>query len=451
MPEKAKRLSGFGRFPWVETHLLRPERIREVPQALSRGPVIGRGLGRAYGDAAVAPGGRTVSSLRLNRFLSFDAERGIVEVEGGVRIDELIRVLLPRGYFPSVVPGTRQVTVAGALACDIHGKDHHRRGSFSRHVLDFELFLPSGDRITVTRERDEALFLATAGGMGLTGFISRLRLRLLPVESAWMRVDTERTKDFEEALERFHASDASYDYSVAWIDCLARGRALGRSVLLRGNFARRSDLDRRRATRPFEAPGGAPWRVPWTAPPGLLRPATVRAFNTAYYHAHPKHARDRLVGLDAFFFPLDRVADWNRLYGPRGFLQYQLVVPEPEGALALRRILERLAAAGAASFLAVLKRFGPAEPGALLSFPRPGYTLALDLPNRGEETFALLRSLDRIVLDAGGRVYLAKDARLDPLTFRRMYPEYERWLAIRRRVDPEGRLASALSRRLEIP
>ena len=284
--------------------------------------------------------------------------------------------------------------------------------------------------------------------MGLTGFLTRVRLRLLPVETSWIRADVERTTDFEEALARFVESDADYDYSVAWIDCLARGRHLGRSVLLRGNWAEREAV---RQGRPRQGLGLPRLRVPFTAPPGLLSPPAVRAFNAAYYARHPKRATDLLIPYESFFFPLDRVEDWNRLYGPAGFYQYQLVVPEASGPEALRRVLEALSEARAASFLAVLKRFGAAEPGALLSFPRPGYTLALDLPNRGEETLALLRRLDRLVLEAGGRLYLAKDARLDPLSFRRMYPEYDAWLSIRRRVDPEGWLSSSLSRRLEIP
>jgi decaprenylphospho-beta-D-ribofuranose 2-oxidase len=342
--------------------------------------------------------------------------------------------------FVPVTPGTAHVTVGGAIAADIHGKNHHRDGSFCNHVVSFELLTPAGDRLTV--EPGDDLFHATAGGMGLTGVVLSATVRLLRVESAYMSVDRERAGDLDDVMARMTARDDQYRYSVAWIDCLARGKTLGRSVLIRGDHARAEQV----------AGGGPPAfgashlsAPPWM-PPGLLRRSTVRAFNEAYYRAAPRHETGRLEPLPSFFYPLDAVRNWNRIYGPSGFLQYQLVVPDGREDV-LRMSLERLSRAGCPSLLAVFKRFGPQRTG-MMSFPLKGWTLTLDVPAAVPGLGGLLDGLDELVAEAGGRVYLAKDSRLGPDALAAMYPRLREWRAAREQVDPRGVMRSDLARRV---
>jgi decaprenylphospho-beta-D-ribofuranose 2-oxidase len=447
------RVSGWGRFPSAETDLYRPERMASLRAALHcADTVLARGLGRSYGDACFNSAGATVLMERLNRFLSFDAERGIVDAEAGVTFADLLAHFVTRGFLPAVTPGTRFVTLGGALACDVHGKNHHVDGAFARDVLDFDLLTAGGDIVRCSRTENRDLFRATVGGMGLTGVITRVRLKLRPVATSYVSVDYERAANLDDALARLAARDDAYTWSVAWIDCLASGTALGRSVLMRGNPAGIPAVRDAGIREPLRGPTPQRLRMPIDAPAFLLNRATVRAFNALYYRRHPARASGRIVHFEPFFYPLDGIGDWNRLYGRRGFVQYQLLLPDDHARAGLREALTVLARSGASSFLAVLKRFGAADPdGGMLSFPRPGHTLALDLPWRGDATERLLRDLDHIVLGGGGRVYLAKDARLGADAVAAMYPELATWRAIRARVDPDGRFSSDLARRTGLP
>ncbi len=414
--------------------------LRDPP---ARG-VIARGLGRAYGDAAQNAGGTVLDMTSLGRVHDLDLRNGRMTVDAGASLGDLIAVLVPLGWFLPVVPGTRHVTVGGAIASDIHGKNHHLEGSFCDHVESFELVTPKGDQVTVTPETPAGIFAATAGGMGLTGVIASATLRLLAIETPHMMVDTERAGDLEQVMARMTSGDADHRYSVAWIDCLARGRQLGRSVLIRGDHAAARDVPDLRPRPAAPLTPVARLAAPRWMPNGLLRHSTVAAFNEAYFRHSPARELGRLRPLHGFFFPLDAVRDWNRMYGRRGFLQYQMVLPFGAEA-SLRMILERLSGAGAAACLAVLKRLGPGR--GLLSFPTSGWTLALDLPATGD-LVGLLDDLDLLVANAGGRVYLSKDSRLRPELLSSMYPDLESWESVRQGLDPNRVMRSDLSRRL---
>jgi decaprenylphospho-beta-D-ribofuranose 2-oxidase len=440
---------------WGRTAPTRPARVGEPSSAdgvrdllLAAPPrgAIARGLGRAYGDAAQRAGGLVVGTVGLDRLVEIDTEGTTATVDAGVSLRELTRRALPLGLFPAVTPGTEHVTVGGAIACDVHGKNHHLDRAFCAHVESFELVTSGGETLHVDPESRPDEFWATAGGLGLTGVIVRATVRLTPIESAWMSVDTERAADLHDAFARF-GDDENYRYSVAWIDCLARGKRLGRSVLIRGNHARVDQMRPELRTRPLE-PGNlrrvsAP---PW-APPGLVNRATIALFNELYFRRAPALERGRIVPLHSFFYPLDAVRGWNRLYGPRGFVQYQFVVPYGAEET-LRLAIERLSDAGCPSFLAVLKRMGNEE--GLISFPMPGWTLALDVPAGLDGLTGLLDGLDELVAENGGRVYLAKDSRLRPDMLHAMYPRLNEWREIRARLDPRRVMCSDLSRRLSL-
>jgi decaprenylphospho-beta-D-ribofuranose 2-oxidase len=353
---------------------------------------------------------------------------------------------LPAGWFVPVSPGTRQVTVGGAIAADVHGKNHHVAGSFARHVRSFDLLLPDGESRTVTEDSDPALFWATAGGMGLTGLIVRATVQLKRVTTSRVRVDTVRTANIDQTMAVLAEHDGRFGYTVAWSDSLARGAGLGRSVVTSGDFAEPGDLSPADAGDPFAFRPGARLGVPPGVPPGLINRYTVALANEAYYRRAPRSRSGEIQAIGPFFHPLDAIRNWNRVYGPGGFRQYQYVVPfGAEGAV--RRSFELVSQARAPSFVTVLKRFGAGDSG-LLSFPMPGWTLALDFPARTPALAELLGSLDRLVVQAGGRVYLAKDSRVPPDVLAEMYPRLPEFRKLRAELDPAGILASDLSRRL---
>jgi decaprenylphospho-beta-D-ribofuranose 2-oxidase len=423
------------------------EAVHAVGQG--RGGIVPRGLGRSYGDAAQVAGGVAIDTRRLRRFRSIDLATGIVDVEAGVSIEDLITRMLPFGWFVPVTPGTRYVTVGGAIAADIHGKNHHVAGSFGSHVQSMDLLLADGTVRRISADDDDpALFWATVGGMGLTGIVLSARVRLKQVPSSLLSVDTERAANLDELMAALSATDHRYTYSVAWIDCMARGASMGRSVITRGDFAALDQLGEKQRADPYRYRAGQRVSAPRWMPNGLLNKFSISAFNELWYRKAPRQRHGQLQSISAFFHPLDMVGGWNRIYGSNGFLQYQFVVPYGAEDM-MRRTLEALSSAGTVSFLAVLKRFGEADP-APLSFPSAGWTLALDIPAGLPGLAALLDRLDEQVVEAGGRIYLAKDSRVRPELLPAMYPRLDEWRAVRSAVDPDGLFTSDLARRLHL-
>lgn len=427
-------ISGWGRYPTIDAELQTLNTPSQAIESLAITPAIARGMGRSYGDSALAV--HILSTRPLDRLHAFDADEGVVDCDAGVTLAELIDVFLPRGWFLPVTPGTRFVSVGGAVASDVHGKNHHLDGCFSEFVDSLDLLTASGEVLTCSSSSHAELFRATCGGMGLTGVILRARLRLRRVKSAFIEQVTLKAANLDEALDLFEAHGAS-TYSVAWIDCLASGGALGRSLLMLGEHASSGGLDL------------APSRtlsVPVDMPGMLLNRYSIRAFNTLYFHRIRQPLTEQRIDYRPFFYPLDGITQWNRLYGRDGFLQYQFVLPRETGREGMRAILQRIAASGRGSFLAVLKAFGAANDNPL-SFPIDGYTLALDFKNeRG--LASLLDELDRMVLAHGGRLYLTKDARMSAEVFRQSYPRWEEFQALRERYGALGKFVSLQAQRL---
>ncbi|MGH3754095.1 MAG: FAD-binding protein [Pseudonocardiaceae bacterium] len=450
MSEIVRRtLAGWGRTARTSARVLVGATLEEIRQAV-RDPghrgVIARGLGRSYGDPAQNAGGLVVDMTGCNRIHSLDAGSGLAVVDAGVSLDALMRAALPFGLWVPVLPGTRQVTLGGAIAADIHGKNHHTAGTFGNYVQAIDLVIADGSVATLTP--DDELFWATVGGMGLTGIIVRATIALTAVESAYFVVDTDRTADLDELMALLtDGSDDRYDYSAAWFDAVSTGPKLGRAVLTRGCLARRDELPPklRRAPLAFDAPQLL--TAPNMFPNGLANRAIFGALSEAWYRKAPRRRRGEVQNLTAFYHPLDMIGEWNRAYGPRGFLQYQFVVPF--GAQdSFRQIVAQIARSGHVSFLNVLKRFGAASE-APLSFPQPGWTITVDFPiRRGLAEFC--DRLDEQVLDAGGRLYLAKESRTCAATLARMYPRIDEWRKIRATADPDGVFTSDLSRRLKL-
>jgi decaprenylphospho-beta-D-ribofuranose 2-oxidase len=452
-PARAVTLTGWGRIAPSTATLAEPgsaEAAAALLRSSAAGPggVIPRGLGRSYNNAAQSSGGTVLSTGRLNRILSLDPASGVVTAEAGVSLEDLMVAGLPHGWFVPVSPGTRQVTVGGAIAADVHGKNHHVAGSFACHVLSIDLVLASGEVRTATPGGDPVLFWATAGGMGLTGFITRATIALKRVETSRVKVDTIRTGGIDETMAVLAEHDQRYGYTVAWSDSTARGSGLGRSIITSGDFAAPGDLRGADREQPFAFSPQARLGMPDMFPPGLLNRYSIRLFDELYFRKAPRRREGEIQTIGQFFHPLDAIRNWNRVYGPKGFRQYQYVIPFGAEA-AVRRSFEMVSAAHAPSFVTVLKRFGAADPG-LLSFPAPGWTLALDFPTGTPGLEPLLDALDQLVADNGGRVYLAKDSRVSAGMFARMYPRLEELRQLRGEVDPHRVLASDLSRRLGI-
>lgn len=424
--------ASWGLYPKLPQKAVRPAWREDGLPAID-GDLLPRGNGRSYGDSCLANGGTLVDLRRLDHFISFDPATGRLACEAGVLLRDILRLTVPHGWFLAVAPGTQLVTVGGAIANDVHGKNHHRRGSFGNHVREIELLRSSGERILCAPHRDSEWFHATIGGLGLTGAIVRAELQLVPVAGADLDVETIRFGRLDEFFGIAAESDRSHDYTVAWIDCHASGASLGRGVFERANHT----------SEPGRAsPPPASRRIPFTPPISMVNRLTSSAFNAARYRLAGGRRRRR-QHFQSFLYPLDGLLEWNRLFGPSGFLQFQCAVPTEAAQATIGAILELVSAAGTGSPLAVLKTFGTERSLGLLSFPLPGVTLALDFPFRGPPTLDLLGRLHRLVGEAGGRVYPAKDACMPGEIFRRAYPD---WTKLEARRDP--RVMSAFWKRV---
>jgi decaprenylphospho-beta-D-ribofuranose 2-oxidase len=436
------RLAGWGGVPTVDAC----ERVGESLPEVCRPASLTRGLGRSYGDASLpARAGAIVASTRFgDRVIAFDRATGVLRAEAGIRLSQLEELTRPAGWVSPVVPGTHHVTLGGMVAADIHGKNHHVAGCFGAHVRSLLLQVADGRALEIGPDREPELFAATLGGMGLTGHILEVEVALLAIACPWLVIEVESVPDLTALVATLRAASGTWPYTVAWADALSRGASLGRGVVIKGRWAEPSEAP---ATSPIRSRVDSRLGVPFNLPSWVLAPTSVRIFDELFYRAHRWSAGRRVVHPDRFFHALDSIRDWNRLYGARGFVQHQSVLPAEAGDSHLVRYFETITRHSGASFLTVVKDCG-AEGLGMLSFPRPGISVALDLPMRGAATQALIDALNRHVIETGGRIYLAKDALTRREDFVAMEPRVAAFAVVRRAWDPELRLRSALSVRL---
>ncbi len=438
-----EKLAGWGNYPVIESFTLNPRNEEDVKSDINMSPLVARGLGRSYGDQAVNDGKYVAICTKLNHFLNFDEKEGILECEAGASLEEIISVFGPKGWLPMICPGTKFVTIGGAIANDIHGKAHHIDGSFVNCVLSFTILLADGTTLEASRTENSDLFWANFGGLGLLGVILKAKLKLRKVETTYFRQKSVVIKNLDHMLEALDKYDHEYNYSVAWIDAMAKGKKLGGGVLTLGNAAKLDELPAKLKDNPLKIHSTGKLAVPFFLPSFALNGLTVRLLNRviAFVQNSPKD----FVHYEKFFFPLDAINNWNKGYGKRGFIQYQFVIPEENGKKHLTEILEMIADSGCTPFLNVFKRMGDGQ--GILSFPFKGYTLAIDFPVT-KNLFTFTPKLDAKVLAAGGRLYLGKDALLQEAMFKAMYPQHEQWLVIKRKYDPDNKFSSNISRRL---
>jgi decaprenylphospho-beta-D-ribofuranose 2-oxidase len=436
-PGKEPRLSGWGRV------MRKAREVRsEDLEAITRGAVLSRGLGRSYGDSSVPPPSQPVAvgTTLADRLLSFDETTGLLRAEAGLSLAELVRLFLPRGFFTPVTPGTQFVTLGGMVASDVHGKNHHREGCFGRHVRRLRIRVADGRILECGPDLEPDLFRATVGGMGLTGHILEVEFRMFRVPSQWIAAESERIHDIDAFIDGLKEAGTRWPMTMGWIDCLSRGSTMGRGILYRGRWAEPGEAPAHPPRHPLRIP------MPFVLPRFVMTRWSVWLFNTLLYWTHVPRVKRGLESPDHFFYPLDRITNWNRMYGTQGFTQYQCVLPDTGKRGQARRFLEVLTRRGGASFLCVIKDCG-AEGQGLLSFPRPGISIALDIPLT-DGTQALVDALNEVVIAEGGRIYLTKDLLTRPEHYRAMEPRLEEWMGIRRRFDPELRLRSAQSVRM---
>jgi decaprenylphospho-beta-D-ribofuranose 2-oxidase len=429
----AHNVSGWGRYPQIESQVILPSDASEINEALlGYSPFAIRGLGRSYGDSSL--GENILSPSQLNHLQSFDPDTGILKCMAGCTLADIQYALIPHGWFLPVSPGTKFVTIGGAIASDVHGKNHHLVGTFSEHVLDIDLMLGNGEVLKIDKFSTPDLFRATCGGMGLTGIIMSASLKLIPITSNQITQTSMKLPNLEAVLNAFDENHNA-SYSVAWIDCLAKGKHLGKSILMLGEHAPGTCLSPK---------NNKSITIPFDLPQGLMNAVTVGTFNALYYRRPIKSVSN--VSLESFFYPLDKLLEWNRLYGKQGFLQYQFAIPLKNASQCLNIILTKIAHSGGASFLAVLKRFGKANSN-FLSFPIEGYTLALDFKVT-PQNLMLLNELDQVILEFGGRLYLTKDARMSKTTFKFSYPLWGEFEEVRAKYHAIGKFSSLQSKRL---
>ena len=408
---KSKNIANWGLYPSIRTNEYEPQSIEEFKEAVeSANKLIARGNGRCYGDASLQ--NDVISTRRWNKFIEFDRERGFIEVEAGVLLSDILEVSVPAGYFITVTPGTKFITVGGAIASDVHGKNHHVDGCFSEHVVYFDLMIENGDVLRCSRDENSDLFWATIGGMGLTGVILSARFLLTKIETAYIRNEAIQANNLDEIFQLFEESK-SWTYTVAWLDCLQKGEALGKSIMLRGEHATLDEVPEKIKKNPLKVKKKPKLNIPFFFPNFVLNPWSIKIFNWLYFNKQIKKHVKNFVDYDQFFYPLDMVHNWNRIYGKNGFIQYQFVIPKENGLEGMREILRTIAESGNGSFLVVLKLFGENNPKAYNSFPRPGYTLALDF-KVNKDLKKLIENLDLIVEAFGGRIYRTKDAMSKP-------------------------------------
>ncbi len=438
-------LAGWGANLRAECLLTEPTATSDVAGVVDyAGGTIARGLGRSYGDCAINADGQVIGTTRMDRLLAFDAETGILTCEGGASLESVIDAFAGKGWFPMITPGTKFVTVAGCIANDIHGKAHHAQGTFSNSVYAMTVLLASGEVVTASREEHADLFWATFGGMGLLGVVLTATIQLRKIETTYFIQKPVKARNLGEMLAALEEHDSTFPYSVATLDVMASGADLGRGVLVVGDHAKIADLPEKLRGNPLLVSGKPKITVPMDLPEISLNPLSIRVVNAVIQRIQA--AATPIGHYEAFFYPLDKIAEWNRGYGRRGFTQYQFVIPFANGEAQMRKILTTILSSGQLPFLNVLKRMGR-ESGGTLSFPQEGYTFAIDFPVR-EGTVELTHRLDAMVLEAGGRVYLGKDAYLRAETFRAMYPAVEAWLAVKKKYDPDGVFTSNLGRRV---
>lgn len=441
--KQKEKLAGWGNFPVTASYNFYPSTEKEVLKTVKQGNLVPRGLGRSYGDQAINENGRVAICTHLNHFLDWNENEGILECEAGVSLEEIINVFGPKGWLPMICPGTKFVTIGGAIANDIHGKAHHVDGSFFNCVISFTVMLASGEVVTASRTEHADLFEASFGGLGLLGVILTAKIRLRKIETTYFKQKSIKVKNLEEMLKALEEY-SHFNYSVAWVDPLAKGSKLGSGVLTVGNAAGLNDLPASLRKEPLKLHKKSKLTVPFFLPGFLLNSITVRMLNRviAFVQNSPKE----FIHYEKFFFPLDMINNWNKGYGKRGFIQYQFVIPPgPEGAENVRKIIQMIASSGCTPFLNVFKKMGHGQ--GILSFPFEGYTLAIDFPVT-KNLHAFTKKMDAEVLKAGGRIYLGKDSMLDKEMFQAMYPQYDQWLAIKRKYDPENVFTSDIGRRL---
>jgi len=441
------KMKGWGNYPIIDARVDTLTDIRKLEKVLKETEgIIPYGNGRSYGDQAL--GKQVINTKKYNYITGFDEKKGIITCQCGVTLEEILDVSVPKGWFLFVTPGTKYITVGGAIASDVHGKNHHKEGTFCDHVLSFELMLPDGKIVSCSKKINKELFHATCGGNGLTGIILNATFRLKQIETAYIKQRTIKAANIDELIKLLEENE-SYTYSVAWIDCVAKGKKLGRGILLLGEHASVSDLkNKNQIIKPLILKKKPMLNVPFFFPNFVLNKMSINIFNFLYYNKAVKGVTDSIIDYNTFFYPLDAVDNWNRIYGKRGFTQYQFAVPKSTGTKGVREIVQKISDNGMGSFLAVLKTFGPANEN-YVSFPMEGYTLALDFPIK-KKLFPFFDELDKLVEGSGGRLYTTKDVRMNGAFFKKGYPFLSKFNSIRKKFKADKTFKSLQSERLEV-